>query len=241
MSADFVRNEYLFYNLKLRNKKNTNTKKKAFCLYLFFKRFFDIILAFSGIIILFPIWIIISILIKIDSKGHVFYKQTRVGKNFNIFKIIKFRTMIDNADKNGEFITSLDDNRITKLGHFLRKYKIDELPQLFNVLTGNMSLVGPRPEVPLYINNTMHKEVLSVKPGITDFASIKYRNENEMLHDLKIKGINIVNYYNNIILKDKINLNLKYIEEKSLLLDILIIIKTIFYIKKDHLKIKNEQ
>src|ERR1017187_9914390 len=147
------------------------------------KRLSDILFSFFGILILSPLFIVFSILILFDSKGGVFYRQIRVGKGSKDFLLFKFRTMYLNSDSKGLLTVGSRDNRITKYGHFLRKYKLDELPQLFNVLIGNMSLVGPRPEVRKYVDmyNAEQLKVLSIKPGITDLASIEYSNENEIL------------------------------------------------------------
>jgi lipopolysaccharide/colanic/teichoic acid biosynthesis glycosyltransferase len=143
------------------------------------KRLFDIIVSIIGIIILSPFFIVISIGIIFTSAGGAFYRQIRVGKNGKEFKLFKFRTMRKGADKSGQLTIGMRDRRITTIGYYLRKYKLDELPQLFNVLIGNMSFVGPRPEVPKYVAlyNTEQKIVLSVKPGITDYASIVYSEE----------------------------------------------------------------
>ena len=227
MSANFVRNEFINYQrLKV---------AEVNCVYLFFKRIFDIVFSVIGIILLFPLGLLVSILILIDSKGPIFYCQTRVGKYFKKFKIFKFRTMIYKAEDKGSHITSLNDWRITRFGSFFRKFKIDELPQLLNVFIGNMSFVGPRPEIPEYINyNNDFDKVLSIKPGITDFASIKYRNENELLYKAKLEGKDILKYYKEKILVDKINLCLEYIENISLFVDICIIIKTIFCLKQNN-------
>ncbi|MBL4930257.1 MULTISPECIES: sugar transferase [Clostridium] len=189
------------------------------------KRFFDFFLSLVGLVILSPILIVVCILIKLDSKGPVFFMQTRVGKDEEYFKIFKFRTMVVDAEKQGKQITVGKDSRITKVGAVLRKYKIDELPQLINVLIGNMSLVGPRPEVPKYVDlyTDDQKKVLHVKPGITDLASIKYRDENDILATVE----NPEEYYINTIMKDKINLNLEYINASNILLDFMIIIRTI--------------
>ena len=148
-------------------------KKKKFQLFL--KRIFDCFVSFIGLIILLPIFLAIAIIIKLDSTGPVFYKQIRVGKNGNTFKIFKFRTMIQDAEKVGLQITVDKDSRITKSGEFLRKTKIDELPQLINVLIGDMSFVGPRPEVPKYVAmyDCYQKNILRLRPGITDIASIE--------------------------------------------------------------------
>lgn len=189
------------------------------------KRGFDFIASLIGCIILMPIYILIAILIKIDSKGPVFFKQKRVGQYGKIFEILKYRTMVVDAEKIGKQITVGNDNRITKIGKFLRKYKLDELPQLFNVLKGDMSLVGPRPEVPKYVElyNDEEKKVLNVKPGITDFASIEYRDENEILGKVE----NPEEYYINVIMKHKLTLNLKYINNNNIFIDIKIILQTL--------------
>lgn len=189
------------------------------------KRGFDFIVSLIGCIVLMPIYILIAILIKIDSRGPIFFKQKRVGQYGKIFKILKYRTMVVDAENIGKQITVGDDKRITKIGKFLRKYKLDELPQLFNVLKGDMSLVGPRPEVPKYVElyNYEEKKVLNLKPGITDFASIEYRDENEILG----KVDNPEEYYINVIMKHKLELNLKYINNNNIFIDINIILKTL--------------
>ncbi len=165
-----------------------------------------------------------------DSNGGVFYFQERIGKNKQPFKLFKFRSMATNADKQGLLTVGGKDSRITKVGYYIRKYKIDELPQLINVLIGNMSLVGPRPEVKKYTDlyNQEQLNVLSVKPGITDYASIEFSNENEILG----KATNPEMVYINEIMPAKLNLNLKYIKDQSLLTDFKIIIKTILKILK---------
>lgn len=189
------------------------------------KRLLDIVASGIGIIILSPILIIISIIIKITSRGPIFFKQVRVGKNEKKFKILKFRTMIVDAEKVGKQITVGNDPRITRIGSFLRKYKLDELPQLINVFIGNMSLVGPRPEVPRYVElySYEQRKVFNVKPGITDLASIRYRDENDILG----KVDNPDRYYIDVIMQDKLNLNLEYIDKGNVFFDIFIIIKTI--------------
>jgi len=194
------------------------------------KRLFELTFAFISIILLIPIFIIISVLIVADSKGGIFYKQMRVGKNGKGFYLYKFRSMQKNADKNGLLITGRYDSRITKVGHFIRKYKIDELPQLMNVLLGDMNLVGPRPEVSKYVDlyNEEQKKVLLVKPGITDYASIEYSNENVLLST----AMNPEQTYINYIMPAKLKLNLKYIEEQSLIIDLKIIWNTILKIIK---------
>ncbi|HOE39184.1 MAG TPA: sugar transferase [Bacteroidales bacterium] len=188
------------------------------------KRIFDLLFSFLGLVILSPFLLIIAILIVIDSKGDIFYLQQRVGKDNKDFNIFKFRTMRPNSDRQGLLTVGAKDSRITKIGVSLRKYKIDELPQLINVLIGNMSFVGPRPEVRKYVDlyNSEQKKVLTVKPGITDYASIKYSNENELL----AKSKNPEKTYIEEIMPAKLELNLKYIKEASLLTDIKIIFKT---------------
>lgn len=194
------------------------------------KRFFDIFFSFIGLIILLPFLIIISIIILIDDSSPVFYLQERIGKNFKPFKIIKFRTMTQGSDKKGLLTVGNDDKRITKTGYFLRKYKLDELPQLFNVLKGDMSFVGPRPEVKKYVDlyNDEQKKILLVKPGITDYASMVFRNENEIL----AKSDNPENTYIENIMPEKIKLNNKYIDNNNIIIDFKIIFKTLLLIFK---------
>ncbi|WP_246234801.1 sugar transferase [Bacillus aquiflavi] len=189
------------------------------------KRIFDITASFIGLVILSPVLILVSVLIKIDSKGPVFFKQTRVGRHEKPFEILKFRTMIVDAEKYGKQITVGKDKRITRVGHFLRKYKIDEFPQLFNVLVGDMSLVGPRPEVPKYTAyyNEKQRQIFEIRPGITDYASIKYRNENEILAN----STDPEKVYIEEIMRDKLKINLEYVARRSLKEDIHIIFKTI--------------
>lgn len=192
---------------------------------LIIKRALDIVVSLFGLILMSPLFIAISILIKVDSKGTVFFKQTRVGKNKTNFKIYKFRTMVTDAEKIGKQITVGNDNRITDVGKFIRKCKMDELPQLINVLTGEMSLVGPRPEVPRYVEmyDEYQAQILLVKPGITDYASIEFKNENEILKDSK----NPEKKYIEEIIPHKIELNMKYIKNISLKEDIKLICKTV--------------
>jgi lipopolysaccharide/colanic/teichoic acid biosynthesis glycosyltransferase len=189
------------------------------------KRIFDIVCSLIGIVILSPFFILISILIIIDSRGGIFYQQIRVGENNHDFSLLKFRTMQTDADKRGLLTVGSRDSRVTRIGYYLRKYKLDELPQLFNVFFGSMSLVGPRPEVRKYVSlyNDEQKKVLNVKPGITDYASIEYSNENEIL----AKAENPEQTYIIEIMPHKLSLNLKYINEKSFRTDLTIIFKTI--------------
>lgn len=189
------------------------------------KRVFDFFAALIGIILISPVLIVVCVAIKLDSSGKIMFLQKRVGKDEKEFYIYKFRTMVTDAEKLGKQITVGNDNRITKVGAFLRKYKIDELPQLFNVLKGDMSLVGPRPEVPKYVAlySEEQKKVLSVRPGITDLASLRYSDENEILG----KVDNPEEHYINVIMQDKLGLNLEYIKKSNLFFDISLIIKTI--------------
>ena len=189
------------------------------------KRIFDIVASGLGIIVLSPILLIIALIIKKESDGPVFFKQIRVGEKGRNFEILKYRTMVVDAEKMGRQITVGNDNRITKIGGFLRKYKLDELPQLINVFKGDMSLVGPRPEVPRYVEmyNEEQRKVLDVKPGITDLASIRYRDENELLGTAEDPD----DMYINTIMPDKLALNPEYINKSNVFFDIYIILKTI--------------
>ena len=193
------------------------------------KRIFDITLSLFGLIILLPFMLIIAIFIKIDSKGSIFFKQIRVTKGGREFKILKYRTMRVGSDKYSQ-ITVGKDERITKIGSFLRKYKLDEIPQLINVLIGDMSLVGPRPEVPKYVvlYTDEQKEILKVRAGITDYASIEFSDENDLLASEK----NPEEAYIEKIMPKKIELNKKYLSEISVLTDIRIILLTIKKILK---------
>lgn len=197
---------------------------------LIIKRLFDIGASSIGLILLSPILILIAICIKLDSKGPVFFKQIRVGKNKELFKIYKFRTMVTDAEKLGKQITVGNDTRITKVGTFIRKCKLDELPQLINVLKGDMSLVGPRPEVPKYVElyDDYQEQILLVQPGITDYASIEFRNESEILGESE----NPESKYINDIMPYKIELNIKYIKNISLYEDLKLITRTIKAIAK---------
>ena len=177
-------------------------------------RFFDFILSLVGLVVLAPIFIVLAIWIKTDSKGPVFYKQVRVGQNGIDFGLFKFRSMVVDADKKGLITVGGRDPRITRSGYFIRKYKLDELPQLINVLLGDMSLVGPRPEVRKYVElyTDEQQKVLSAKPGITDYASIEYMDENEILG----KSNDPEKTYIEEIMPEKIKYNMKYINNKNL-------------------------
>jgi lipopolysaccharide/colanic/teichoic acid biosynthesis glycosyltransferase len=189
------------------------------------KRIFDFIFSVIGIVILAPLILILALLINIDSKGGVFYKQVRIGKNQKPFKLYKFRSMRTDADKKGLLTVGNKDSRITKIGYYLRKYKLDELPQLINVLRGDMSFVGPRPEVEKYVKlyNQQQLMVFNVKPGITDWASIKYVNENEIL----AKSNQPEKTYIEEIMPAKLKLNLEYVSHNNIYVDIKIILLTI--------------
>lgn len=195
------------------------------------KRLFDILASFFGLILLSPIFILLAIWIKLDSKGPVFYKQIRVGRRNKDFYLYKFRSMRIGADKAGLITIGGRDPRVTRSGYYIRKYKLDEFPQLINVLKGDMSLVGPRPEVRKYVDmytpEQMH--VLDVRPGITDLASIRYRNENEMLE----KADDPDKYYVEVIMQDKLRINLEYVKNHSFLYDIKLIFGTFWAIVND--------
>ena len=189
------------------------------------KRLFDIVISFVSIIILLPLLIVVGIMIWLDSEGGVFYCQKRVGRNNKDFTLYKFRTMRTHSDAKQLITIGDNDPRITRTGKWLRKYKIDELPQLVNVLIGDMSIVGPRPEVRKYVElyTPQQMRVLSVRPGLSDAASIKYRNENQILAAQQDPE----NYYINVIMPDKLNINLEYISNHNLSGDFMLIIETI--------------
>ncbi|MBU4481187.1 sugar transferase [Patescibacteria group bacterium] len=189
------------------------------------KRLFDVIVSFLGLIITAPILVVVAILIKQESPGSVFYRGVRVGKGGKEFRIFKFRTMVPEAEKLGGPSTASDDPRLTKIGKFLRKYQLDELPQLLNVLKGEMSLVGPRPEVPSEIESLepgIRKIILSIKPGLTSIATIANPHEGEVLRGSQDPH----KTYCEKIKPEKIGLNLEYVKRQSFWLDIKIIIKT---------------
>lgn len=193
-----------------------------------FKRLFDIIFSALGIIILSPIFLLLWLTIKLESHGPALFMQTRVGKNNKDFKLIKFRSMYLNSESFGQLTVGMRDPRITNVGYTLRKYKLDELPQLLNVLKGDMSLVGPRPEVRKYVNmyTPEQMKVLEVNPGITDYASIQFINENQLLANAE----NPDEYYINNIMPKKLEMNLQYIKSNNPFKDISLILKTIFRI-----------
>ncbi len=192
---------------------------------MFAKRLFDILFSIIGLLILAPFFIIISLIIMLESRGGIFYLQSRVGLKNIDFKLYKFRTMYIDSDKKGLITIGMRDSRITRVGFYLRKYKIDELPQLLNVLFGTMSFVGPRPEVRKYVDKytDTQMQVLQVKPGITDYASIEYSNENELLGNSNEPEL----LYINTIMPHKLDLNLKYIKNQGLITDFKLILRTI--------------
>lgn len=194
------------------------------------KRGFDIFFAFVGILFLLPIYTLIAILIKIDSKGSIVYKQERIGEKGIPFKVFKFRTMKPNSFAKGTLTIGSRDARVTRVGYYLRKYKLDELPQLFNVLMGDMSFVGPRPEIRKYTDlyTEEQRKILDVKPGITDYASIKFRNENDIL----AVSDDPEKLYIEKIMPQKIELNMMYINDYNILKDIRIILETFYTIIK---------
>ena len=193
-------------------------------------RLLDIVLSLLGLLFLLPIMVILAVWIKFDSQGSIFFRQIRVGKDGRDFRIYKFRTMIVNAEKMGIITIGERDPRITNSGYFLRKYKLDELPQLINVLKGEMSFVGPRPEVRKYVEmyNQEQLKILTVKPGITDYASIEYINEDEILG----KSLDPERTYIEEIMPQKIKYNMKYINNKTMIEYFKIIFLTIIKIIK---------
>jgi len=195
------------------------------------KRILDLTLVIPGLLVIWPFFLVVSIWIKMDSNGPVFFRQERVGRNGKLFRIYKFRTMMKDAESVGPKVTAGADPRITRSGTFLRKYKLDELPQLINVLKGEMSIVGPRPEVPEFVvlwPEDLRNTILSVSPGITDIASIEYRNENELLEG----AANPAEKYITEIMPIKLRYYATYIHKQNLLLDVWLIIKTVSLIFK---------
>ena len=195
------------------------------------KRLFDIVASGLGLLVLSPLFLIIAIWIKLDSKGPVLYRQVRVGRNNKDFRIFKFRSMRVGADKGSLVTIGGRDPRVTRSGYWIRKFKLDELPQLINVLIGDMSLVGPRPEVRHYVDYWTPKQmhVLDVRPGITDPASIKFRNENELMEQAEDPE----KYYIEVIMQEKLKLYLEYVDHHSFWGDIGLIFKTFWTIVKE--------
>lgn len=194
------------------------------------KRLMDVVISGAALLALWPVFLLIALAIVIDDPGPVFYRQVRVGRGGKEFRIFKFRSMVVNADKKGLQITVGQDSRITRVGAFLRRTKLDELAQLLNVFIGQMSFVGPRPEVPRYVAlyTPYQRQVLLVRPGITDYASIAYRNENDMLSGAQDPE----RMYIDTIMPAKIELNMKYLREISPLADIRLILTTIAAVVK---------
>ena len=189
------------------------------------KRLFDLVVSGIGLILLAPVFLLVAPLIKLDSPGPVFYKGNRIGKGGVPFKMFKLRTMVLHADRMGSLLTHEQDPRVTRAGRVLRKWKIDELPQLINVFRGEMSLVGPRPESPPYVQhyNEAQRKVLEVKPGITGPAQVKYRNEESLLS----RCADLEGEYLAEIMPRKLELDLAYIRQRSLLLDLVLIGQTL--------------
>jgi len=204
----------------------TFLKNKSLTIPEIMKRLFDIVFSFVGLLMSFPLLILFAVRIRLESPGSIFYRGIRVGKKGKQFRIFKFRTMVINADKIGGPSTSADDHRLTKFGKFLRKYNLDELPQLINILKGEMSFVGPRPEIPSEIetyDQKTKKIILSVKPGMTDLATLANIHEEEIL-----KGSSDPHQaYREKIKPEKIRLGLEYIKKRSFWLDLKIILKTV--------------
>lgn len=199
------------------------------------KRFLDIVLSLFGIAALSPVLLLCALLVRLSSKGPVLFAQTRIGRNFRSFRIFKFRTMVRDAQARGGIITIGNDPRITKFGRFLRATKLDELPQLFNVLKGDMSLVGPRPEAPQYVEmfRDDYRDILRVRPGITDLASIKYRDEAAVL----AKARDPEQEYVQTVLPEKIKLAQQYIRQASFFFDLYLILLTILSIAHDRFRL----
>ena len=192
---------------------------------MMYKRIFDLFFSLVGLIMFFPLFLIISVSIKLDSRGGIFFIQARVGRNGDLFNIIKFRTMYV-GQTNDSTISVRGDTRVTRLGSLLRRYKLDELPELWNVLIGEMSLVGPRPDVPGYADRLKgeDRDVLKLRPGITGKASLKYANEEDIL----LGESDPERYNDDVIFPDKVRINLEYYHNHSIWLDIKIIFATIF-------------
>ena len=188
------------------------------------KRIFDVTASGLGLLLFSPLFLIVAIWIRLDSPGPVFYRQTRVGRYNKDFRLLKFRSMRVGSDKKGLITVGGRDPRVTRSGYWIRKYKLDELPQLINVFKGDMSLVGPRPEVRKYVDLYTPEQlhVLDVRPGITDMASIRYRNENELLE----QAADPEQFYRDTVMQDKLRINLKYVSDHSFFKDIKIILMT---------------
>lgn len=189
------------------------------------KRIFDTAIASIALVMLTPLFALLALMVKVTSRGPILYRQVRVGRNGRVFQLVKFRSMFVNSDRKGLLITSAGDDRITPFGRILRRSKMDELPQLWNVVRGEMSLVGPRPEVPLYVGSYSpeQREVLTISPGITDSASIAYREEEKVLASKSDPDL----YYREIILPHKIELNREYLKQMSFSYDVRLLFQTV--------------
>jgi lipopolysaccharide/colanic/teichoic acid biosynthesis glycosyltransferase len=200
------------------------------------KRLFDILCSATGLVLFSPLFLALAAAIKLESAGPVFYRGIRIGLNGKSFRIFKFRSMVENAEKIGAASTSGTDSRVTRCGHFIRKFKLDELSQLINVLRGDMSMVGPRPEVPKFVDlyTAEEKAILSVRPGITDWASIKFNNEGEIIEASGIADADEA--YAKLIRPEKLKLQLKYVREHTFRKDLGIILLTIFTIFSTRMK-----
>jgi lipopolysaccharide/colanic/teichoic acid biosynthesis glycosyltransferase len=188
------------------------------------KRALDLTASYLGLLLVSPVLLVVAVVIKCSSRGPAFYRQQRVGLHGRMFSIVKFRTMRVDAEQLGPSLTAAHDPRVTAIGHWLRRLKLDELPQLWNVLIGEMSLVGPRPEVPRYVASysSLQRQVLTVRPGMTDLASIAYRHEEELL----ARDVDLDRYYREVVLPDKLRLNLEYLDRISLSFDLLLLVRT---------------
>jgi len=202
------------------------------------KRTLDLAFSAVGLVLAAPLFLVIAVLVRITSSGPALYRHQRVGFEGQLFDVLKFRTMVRDADKAGPAITSATDLRVTPVGRWLRWLKLDELPQLWNVFKGEMSLVGPRPEVPHYVESYSpdQRRVLSVRPGITDLASIAYRHEEELLTG----RADLDRYYREVVLPDKLNLNLAYLDRMSLLYDLSLLLRTTTAIFTSHPRVLHE-
>ena len=221
---DFMKNKEVKYYYDI-------LKKKRFQLFL--KRLFDIIMSLILLILIFPVLLIIGITIKIDSKGPIFYRQTRITKYGKEFRIFKFRTMVVNADKIGSLVTTNNDSRITRVGSKIRKIRLDELPQLINILLGDMSFVGTRPEVKKYVDmysNEMYATLL-LPAGVTSKASIEFKDEDEIISKYS-KNDSIDNIYVKKVLPEKMKYNLEYLKHFNILLDLKLCINTVIKVGK---------
>jgi lipopolysaccharide/colanic/teichoic acid biosynthesis glycosyltransferase len=190
----------------------------------FVKRFVDILFSLGLLLLLAPLFLLIAVLIKSESKGPVLFRQKRVGKNNHDFTLLKFRSMYVDTEQRGQLTIGMRDPRITKVGYVIRRFKLDELPQFINVILGEMSIVGPRPEVRRYVDlyNSEQLKVLSIKPGITDYASVKYFNENELLG----KSDNPEQTYIHEIMPEKLHINLRYVQHNTIFMDFNILLST---------------